>query len=99
MKTDDKSKLSYLLVGLGVGAVTTLLFGLRMGENARKYLGERGSKGLDALNQQARKLRERTDRIIRKGKEIVGHPADSVGSSTEAERQDYEEKKRENMGG
>jgi gas vesicle protein len=99
MKTDDKSKLSYLMVGLGVGALATLMFALRMGENTRKYLRERGSKGLDALNQQARKLRERADEIVSKGKEIVGRPADSVNSSTEGERQDYEEKKRENMGG
>jgi gas vesicle protein len=99
MKTNDKFRVSYLLAGLGIGAAGALLFALRISDETRKYLRERSSKGLDTLNRQARKLRESADNIVKKGKGMVGRHSDSVDSSTEAERQAYEEKKRENLGG
>jgi gas vesicle protein len=99
MKTNGKFKFPYILVGLGVGAVTALLFRLRRGEDTRKYISERTSKGLNALNQQARKLREGADKIVERGKAFVSRHSDSADTRKEAERQAYEEKKRENLGG
>jgi gas vesicle protein len=97
MQTNGESKFSYLLIGLGLGAIAGLLCASRSGEETRKYL--RSNKSLDYLNQQARKLRENAEGIVKKGKEFIGPHRDSVKTDTEAEKQAYEEERRENLGG
>jgi gas vesicle protein len=97
--THGESKFPYFLVGLGLGAIAGLLFAPRSGEETRKYLRERSTKGLDTLNQQAEKLRKSADKIVKKGKEFIGPHCDSVKTDPEAEKQTYEEERRENLGG
>ena len=99
MRTNGEFKFSYLLIGLGLGAIAGLLFASRSGEETRKYLRRRSNKSLDYLNQQARKLRENAEGIVKKGKEFIGPRCDSVKTDTEAEKQAYEEERRENLGG
>jgi gas vesicle protein len=99
MQTNGESKFSYLLIGLGLGAIAGLLLAPRSGEETRKYLRERSNKGLDTLNQRAGKLRESAEGIVKKGKEFIGPHRDSVKTDTEAEKQAYEEERRENLGG
>ena len=99
MQTNGESKFSYLLIGLGLGAIAGLLLAPRSGEETRKYLRERSNKGLDTLNQRAGKLRENAEGIVKKGKEFIGPHCDSVKTDTEAEKQAYEEERRENLGG
>ena len=99
MKTHGQFKLPSFLVGVGVGTVAALMIAFRMGEDTRKYLRERSNKSLEYLNQRTRKLRESAEGIIEKGKQIATRQSQSVKTDTDAEKQDYEEKKRENMGG
>ena len=99
MQTNGESKFSYLLIGLGLGAIAGLLLAPRSGEETRKYLRERSNKGLDTLNQRAGKLHESAEGIVKKGKEFIGPHRDSVKTDTEAEKQAYEEERRENLGG
>src|ERR1044071_986296 len=95
-----KSKLPHFIVGVGVGAVTAFYLAFRMSENTRKYISERTSKGFDSVNEQTRKLRENAEKIVEKAKRLVSRsPGDSEAGNNEAERQAYEENKRENMGG
>jgi gas vesicle protein len=99
MKTNREFKLPYLLAGIGLGAISGLLLAFRMNEDTRKHLRERTNKTREYLNQQAKKLRESAEAMVEKGKKIVSHRSDSAKTDTTAEKQDYEEKKRENMGG
>ena len=99
MQTNGESKFSYLLIGLGLGAIAGLLLAPRSGEETRKYLRRRSNKSLDYLNQQAGKLRESAEGIVKKGKEFIGPHRDSVKTDTEAEKQAYQEERRENLGG
>jgi gas vesicle protein len=95
-----ESKLPHFIVGVGVGAVTAFYLAFRMGESTRKYISQRASKGFDSVNEQARKLRENAEKIVEKAKRLVSRSAgDSGPANDEAERQGYEENKRENMGG
>jgi gas vesicle protein len=99
MTTNGESKFSYLLIGLGLGAIGGLLAAILARKETREVLRERSGKSLDYLNQQAGKLREAADVIVKKGKEFIGPPRDSVDHSTEAEKQAFREERRENLGG
>ena len=96
MKTTEPGKLSYLLLGIGLGALGSVLLARK---ESRELLRERSRKSLDYLNQQAAKLREAADEIAKRGKEFIGPHRDSVKTDTEAEKQAYQEEKRETLGG
>jgi gas vesicle protein len=99
MRTNGESRLSFLLIGLGLGAIGGLMAALLGRKETRELLRERSNKGLDYLNQQAGKLRESADVIVKKGKEFIGPHCDSVKANTEAEKQAYQEERREHLGG
>jgi gas vesicle protein len=96
MKRNGEFKFSYFLIGISIGAIAGLLFAYRSGEEPRKYFRD----SLDYLNRQAGKLRESAERIVQKGKKLMGgRDRDSVKIDTEAEKQAYQEERREHLGG
>jgi hypothetical protein len=99
MTTNGESKFSYLLIGLALGAIGGLMSALLARKETRDVLRERSGKSLDYLNQQAGKLRETADVIVKKGKEFIGPPRDSVKTDTESQKQAYQEERRETLGG
>jgi gas vesicle protein len=99
MKTNGESKFSYLLIGLGLGAIGGLMTALFARKETRELLRERSRKTLEYLNQQGKKLRETTEGVVEKGKELVSHRRGSVDAATEAENQAYQEERRETLGG
>jgi gas vesicle protein len=99
MTTNGESKFAYLLIGLGLGAIGGLMSVLLARKETRELLRERSGKSLDYLNQQAEKLRETADVLVKKGKEFIGPPRDSVKTDTESQKQAYQEERRETLGG
>jgi gas vesicle protein len=100
MTTNGESKVSYLLIGLALGAVGGLMAALLVRKETREIIRERSRKSLDYLNQQAGKLRETADVIVQQGKKLIASKrSDSVNDSTEAEKQTYQEDRREKLGG
>ena len=100
MAANGESKFSYLLIGLGLGAVGGLMAAILARKETREVLRERSGKSLDYLNQQVGKLRETADVIVQQGKKLIAcEGANSVDRSTEAEKQIYQEDRRENLGG
>jgi gas vesicle protein len=99
MKTNGEFKFPYFLVGIALGAIAALLLAPSPGEETWKYLRARSNKGLDYLNQQAGRLRERTEAVIKKGSKLIGAHRASVDTTTEAEQQAYQEERRETLGG
>lgn len=98
MITKDRLKFPYLLAGIGLGAVAGLLLASRSVEEMWKYVRERSHRGL-TLIQQAGKLRNGADVMVKKDKDFIGPSSDSAKDLEEAERQAYEEQRRENPGG
>jgi gas vesicle protein len=99
MRTNGESKFSGLLIGLGLGAIGGLVAALLARQETRELLRERSSKTLDYLNQQGKKLRETTEGIVEKGRELVAHRRCSGDATTESENHAHEQERREPMGG
>jgi gas vesicle protein len=98
MKTNGESNFSYLLIGLGLGAIGGLMAALIARKETRESLRERSRKTLDYLNQQGKKLRETSEGVVEKGKQLVSHRCCSV-ETTDAQEKAYEEERREPLGG
>ena len=84
MRTNDESKFSFLLIGLGLGAIGGLMAALLARKETRDLVAERSRKAVDYLNQQAKKLRETSEGIVEKGKELMSHRCCSGDATTEA---------------
>ena len=100
MTTNGESKFSYLLIGLGLGAVGGLMAAILARKETRELLRERSGKSLDYLNQQVGKLRETADVIVQQGKKLIAcKRSDAVAGNKEAENQPYPKTMRENSVG
>jgi gas vesicle protein len=99
MKTREPGKYSYLLIGIGLAAIGGLISALLARKETRNLLRERGRQSLDYFNHQAANLRDAADEIAKRAKDFVGPHRDSVKTDTAAEKQTYQEEKREILGG
>ena len=83
------SKVTYFLVGLGVGALVGVLFAPKSGEETREYLSKRADEGRDFAQRKARELRERADDLIERGKEVASQKRETISAAVEGAREAY----------
>jgi len=95
MRTNDESKFSFLLIGLGLGVIGGMMAVLLARKETRESLSERSRKTIDYLNQQGKRLRDATDGVVEKGKQLIGHRCCSVNAAAQA----HQEERRETLGG
>src|SRR6266478_10228162 len=77
------SKVSYFLVGLGIGAVVGILFAPKSGDETREFLSKKADEGRDYAQKKARELRERAEDLIERSKEIISRQSDAVSSAVD----------------
>jgi hypothetical protein len=65
------SKVTYFLVGLGVGALVGILFAPKSGEDTREFLSKKADEGRDYAQKKAKELRERADDLIERSKDAA----------------------------
>ncbi len=87
------SKISFFLVGLGIGALIGILFAPTSGEETRDYLSKKADEGRDYAQRKARELRERADDLIERGKTAVAHQKESISAAVDAGREAYQREK------
>lgn len=94
MNTHGSSKLPYLIIA-GLGAIGGALSVLLARKESREQILEQSAKGLEYLNQTSAKLRERSEGIIGKGRELMSSCCASAQptkeSATQAEHGDKPE--------
>jgi len=83
------SKVTYFLVGLGVGALVGILFAPKSGEDTRDYLAKKADEGRDFAQRKAKELRERADDLIERSKDAATRGKDSITSAVEGAREAY----------
>ena len=89
MSDNPGSKVSYFLVGLGIGALVGVLFAPKSGEETREFLAAKADEGRDYAQKKARELRERAEDLIERSKEIISRQKDAVASAVDAGKDAY----------
>ena len=89
MSDNVGSKVTYFLVGLGVGALGGVLFARKAGEETRDFLAKRADDGREFAQKKARELRERADELIERGKDVATRKRDSLTAAVEAGREAF----------
>jgi gas vesicle protein len=83
------SKVSFFLVGVGIGALLGVLFAPKSGEETRDYLAKRADEGKEYAQKRAKELRERADELIERGKDVAARKRDSLAAAVEAGREAF----------
>jgi gas vesicle protein len=87
------SKISFFLVGLGIGALVGILFAPKSGEETREYLSQKADEGREYAQRKARELRERAEDLVERGKTVASRQKDSVTAAVDAGREAYQKAK------
>jgi gas vesicle protein len=85
----------FLLLGIGIGAVVSLLFAPRTGHEIRHAIREKTDKGREALGRRGQQLSEVARSAIDKGKEYIQGGQDTVSDAVDAAKQAYRETREE----
>ena len=93
MGDNSGSKISYFLVGIGIGAVIGILFAPKSGEETREYLSQKAEEGKEYAQKRARELKERADDLLERGKQVAGRQKDQLSAAVEAGREAYQREK------
>jgi|SRR6516165_359578 gas vesicle protein len=83
------SKVSYFLVGLGVGALMGVLFAPKSGEDTREYLSKRADEGREFAQRKAKELRDRADDLVERGKDLASKKRESIAAAVDSAREAY----------
>jgi gas vesicle protein len=83
------SRVSFFLVGLGIGALVGILFAPKSGDETREYLSGKADEGRDYAQKKARELRERAEDLIERSKEIMSRQKDALSTAVEAGKDTY----------
>jgi len=93
MAENTGSKVSYFLVGLGIGALVGILFAPKSGEETREYLSQKADEGKEYAQRKARELRERAEDLVDRGKTAAMRHKDSLSAAVDAGREAYQKTK------
>jgi gas vesicle protein len=89
MSDNAGSKVSFFVVGLGIGALLGILFAPKSGEETRDYLNSKADEGRDYAQRKARELRERAEDLLERSKEIMSKQKDAIASAVDAGKETY----------
>jgi gas vesicle protein len=101
--------LVYFLIGVGVGAVTALLFAPKAGSELRSELADTTRKGIDYARETGREIGEHasdlTSRgkdavsdLTQRGKDLINRQKDQLTAAIDAGKQGYREAKQSDQG-
>lgn len=87
------SKVSFFLVGLGIGALVGILFAPKSGEETREYLAQKADEGREYAQRKARELRERAEDVLERGKTVATRQKETLAAAVDAGREAYQREK------
>ncbi len=89
MNSTDGSKLGYMLLGIGLGAVAGLLIAPRSGEESRRIIRERTDEGRDFIKGKAQEFSDQAEGLAEKGKDWVNRQKNAAEQAFDDGKQAY----------
>jgi gas vesicle protein len=93
MSDNTGSKVSFFIVGLGIGTLVGLLFAPKSGEETREYLMDRADEGREYAQRKARELRDRADELMARSRDMMDRGKDTLGGAVDAVKEVYQREK------
>jgi gas vesicle protein len=93
MAEEIDSKVSYFLLGLGVGSLIGILFSPKSGKGNREYLTQKINEGSKHARKKAGELRERAEDLVERGKEMVNQKKEQIEAGLEEAGEAYQKEK------
>ncbi len=93
MSDNVGSKISFFLVGLGIGALVGILFAPKSGEETREYLAQKADEGREYAQRKAKELRERAEDVLERGKSAAVRQKETIAAAVDAGREAYQREK------
>ena len=87
------SKVSFFLVGLGIGALVGILFAPKSGEETREFLSQKADEGREYAQRKARELRERAEDLVERSKSAESRQKENLSEAVDAGREAYQREK------
>jgi gas vesicle protein len=93
MSDNAGSKISFFLVGLGIGALVGILFAPKSGEETREFLAQKADEGREYAQRKARELRERAEDLVERSKQAASRQKETLTAAVDAGREAYQREK------
>jgi gas vesicle protein len=93
MAEKTNSKVSYFLVGLGIGSLLGILFAPKSGEETREYLSQKAKEGSEYAQKKARELMERAEDLVGRGTEVLTEKKEQITAAVDVGRETYKREK------
>src|SRR5271170_4508863 len=93
MSDNVGSKVSFFLVGLGIGALVGILFAPKSGEETREYLAKKADEGREYAQRKAQELRERAEDLVERSRNAAVRQKDTISAAVDAGREAYQREK------
>lgn len=70
------SRLTYLVAGLGIGALVGVLLAPQSGDETREWFATKYKDGMDSVNAKVKQTRQQVAELIDRGQQQVGEAVD-----------------------
>ena len=81
-----ESRVSYFLVGLGIGAAMSVFFAPKSGKDAREFVALKAEEGKKYTQDKVREVREQAEAFVEHGKEFAA----SISGAVKAGQDEYQ---------
>ena len=86
---EDDNKLSYFILGLGLGVAAGLLFAPKSGGETRQLIKSKAGEGGDYLKRRSSDLKDSANDLVERGRTILNRQKDQLNQAVEAGKQAY----------
>jgi len=87
----EENKITYFILGFGIGVAIGVLFAPQSGEETRRLLRAKAEEGKEFLKKQGEELRESASELVEKGRSAVIRQKEQLAAAVEAGKQAYRE--------